>query len=81
MTKEAWIEHIRNTEGILPPSKGGSKGDWDYALDLHKSMACRECAARNRTRMANMNRKIKDGIMRDMGLVKVRGALGGTYYE
>ena len=26
-------------------------------------------------------RRARDQIMRDMGLVKVRGALGGTYYE
>jgi len=30
---------------------------------------------------ANNNRKAKDQAMRDCGLVKVRGALGGIYWE
>ena len=27
------------------------------------------------------SRKIREEIMRDLGLVKVRGAMGGTYWE
>lgn len=27
------------------------------------------------------SRRIREQIMRDMGLIKVRGALGGTYWE
>lgn len=27
------------------------------------------------------SRRIREGILRDMGLIKVRGALGGTYWE
>jgi hypothetical protein len=27
------------------------------------------------------NRKAREQVMRDMGLVKVRGALGGVYWE
>ena len=27
------------------------------------------------------SRKIRDQVMRDLGLVKVRGAMGGTYWE
>lgn len=30
---------------------------------------------------ANISRRAKDQAMRDMGLTKVRGALGGTYWE
>lgn len=30
---------------------------------------------------ARANRKAKDQILRDMGMVKVRGNLGGTYWE
>lgn len=29
----------------------------------------------------NAYRRLRDQTMRDMGLVKVRGALGGTYWE
>ena len=30
---------------------------------------------------ANVNRKAREQAMRDCGLVKVRGALGGVYWE
>lgn len=30
---------------------------------------------------ARRNRKIKDDAMHSLGLVKVKGALGGTYWE
>lgn len=29
----------------------------------------------------NRNRRERDSCLRDLGLVKVRGALGGTYWE
>lgn len=32
-------------------------------------------------RIAKRNRQSRDQAMRDLGLVKVRGALGGTYWE
>jgi hypothetical protein len=32
-------------------------------------------------RRANKNRKARDQAMRDMGMVKVRGNLGGTFWE
>jgi hypothetical protein len=32
-------------------------------------------------RARNARRRVKDRAMRDLGLVKVRGALGGTYWE
>ncbi len=34
-----------------------------------------------RKRRARLTRKEKDSIMAELGLVKVRGALGGVYYE
>lgn len=37
-----------------------------------------EIGLRNR---ANAARRAKDQAMRDMGMKKVRGALGGTYWE
>jgi ribosome-binding protein aMBF1 (putative translation factor) len=30
---------------------------------------------------ARANRKANDAVLRSLGLVKVRGALGGTYWE
>lgn len=34
-----------------------------------------------RVSKAKRQRKVRDQVMRDLGLVKVRGALGGTYWE
>ena len=41
---------------------------------------CPKCEDKPR-RGARKNRRMVDDVMRDLGLVKVRGALGGTYYE
>jgi hypothetical protein len=38
-------------------------------------------AKARRNARARANRKARDQVMRDCGLVKVRGALGGTYWE
>lgn len=35
----------------------------------------------NRNARAQANRKAREQVMRDAGLVKVRGAQGGTYWE
>jgi hypothetical protein len=35
----------------------------------------------NRRIRAGRNRREKEAVLRDTGLVKVRGALGGTYWE
>ena len=32
-------------------------------------------------RKTSLSRKQRDDVMRSLGLVKVRGALGGTYWE
>lgn len=40
-----------------------------------------QAKARVRQLKCALNRKARDQAMRDLGLVKVRGALGGTYYE
>ena len=34
-----------------------------------------------RRKRHNENRSTREGVLRDCGLVKVRGALGGTYWE
>ena len=39
------------------------------------------CKAWIKNRKANYNRRMKHKVMTDMGLVRVRGALGGVYYE
>ena len=36
---------------------------------------------RRKNRMRAKARQSRDNVMRDLGLVKVRGTLGGTYWE
>lgn len=52
------------------------------------SALCESCDWNNKenkkkmmNRRRNLDRKNKDMVMRSLGLVKVRGALGGTYWE
>ena len=47
----------------------------------YESEATREAKRKERNRRARINRHERNQAMRDLGLVKVRGALGGTYYE
>jgi hypothetical protein len=42
---------------------------------------CAKCKRFKRNAKARENRKARDEAMRSCGLVKVRGALGGTYWE
>lgn len=80
MTKQKWFEHMKETENVIPPSQGGSRGDWNYALDKHKSMKCAACADRAKTRRATMNRKVREDVYRSAGLIKVYGAVSGRVY-
>lgn len=41
---------------------------------------CRRASNRRRQQRKRRSREIDDA-MKDLGLVKVRGAMGGTYYE
>ena len=42
---------------------------------------CPACEERPRSKRKGLTRTQRDRIMRSFGLKKVRGALGGTYYE
>lgn len=57
-------------------------GDEIYTRDGENR--CRDCdgeiKAKKRKEKLNRRRE-RDDIMRSIGLVKVRGALGGVYYE
>lgn len=41
---------------------------------------CRKCESKPR-KGARQSRRQMDGVMASLGLTKVRGALGGVYYE
>jgi hypothetical protein len=75
MTKDAWLEHIRNATGKSLPTTA------DYASHRAENPDCPMCKARAKTRKANANRKGRDEAYRSCGMTKVRGALGGTYWE
>lgn len=42
---------------------------------------CKECQSKNKKKRNRELRKQRDAMLRDLGLVKVRGAMGGTYWE
>jgi len=44
---------------------------------------CPKCtkASAGKKHLLKKNRETRDQIMRDLGLVKVKGAMGGTYWE
>jgi hypothetical protein len=49
--------------------------------DKHGRDNCSICKKYLRTKRAHQNRKNKEAILRSMGLKKVRGSLGGIYWE
>ena len=57
--------------------------DWAWFLrKLSEDPKVQEVLARERKRrFRNINRRARAQVMKDIGLVKVRGALGGTYWE
>lgn len=46
-----------------------------------RDASCKACKAFIRRQRARENRKAKEAAMKSLGLVKVRGALGGVYWE
>ena len=81
MTKEKWLEHMENSTGTKRPSMGGSPDHWKQLVKDHIEHGCLECKERSRTRKHEMNRKAREEAYKSCGLVKVYGALGGTYWE
>lgn len=81
MTKETWISHMKETTGLVPPSQGGDRTAWQGAIKAHSALNCAECKARGKTKSKSLARAMRDQAMRDCGLVKVRGASGGVYWE
>lgn len=42
---------------------------------------CKSCESGKKKKKNALSRKDIDQVMRDCGMVKVKGAMGGTYYE
>lgn len=82
MTKESWIEHMEDATGLTRPSKAPwNKEDWESTARFHRWNFCPECEARRKTSKANSNRQARHQVQLDCGLVRVKGNLGGIYYE
>ncbi len=80
MTKEQWTEHMES-DGLVAPSKGGSVESWRAACRDHLAKSCRMCQLRSRTLRASRRVKEIRSVYADLGMVRVKGNLGGTYYE
>ena len=70
MTKECTFEEFM-------ASVPGAAGAIAYANARNKA----DFEAESKRIKRNARRKARDQAMRDLGLVKVRGALGGAYWE
>lgn len=61
-----------------------SKQEWQRhctEVGEHDRQICPACKARVKTHLANERAKAKRDIYESLGLVRVRGTLGGIYYE
>ncbi len=85
MKKENWIRHIEETCNIERPRVAlNCMGDaWKDTVRKHLAEIpnCRECNERRKTRKAARNTRNMRHLMADMGMTRVRGNLGGIYYE
>lgn len=82
MSKEAWIQHMEASHGgTVRPSRGGSVEGWKQLRDLHLATGCPDCAARIKTLRANRHSRERHEALTSIGLKRVKGNLGGTYYE
>lgn len=80
MKKQTWIEHIIETSGLTPPSKGGNAETWHSFVREHKTN-CKLCAERIKTRKANNYAKERNQCMKDLGLVSYRTESGALRWE
>jgi hypothetical protein len=86
MTKQAWIKHIEEETGESLYDSNNPLYDafaWRGAIEQHKAECpnCQICKARRKTIKANKARKARDEAMKSIGMIKVKGNNGGTYWE
>ena len=78
--------YMVNAQGVVArfcESDLGIPGFADYHLCDHTEAdaVLVEVARLRRNKASRIARRSRDQLMRDLGMVKVRGALGGTYWE
>jgi hypothetical protein len=78
MTKQTWLNHISEVTGLNPNDDGIKE-----AVRYHGVMIpdCPECKARKATRKRNFAARAKHEAYTSCGMKRVRGSLGGIYYE
>ena len=74
-TGDGWNYHLNRRTGIVSRSQGGvtEYPDESVCEQIRRKVASRDRAAERRSGM--------DEAMRSIGMVKVRGNLGGIYWE
>ena len=73
--------YLVNQHGVVAQLAGGDFMSGYNIIDFCNSETTDAVLAEVRRLRANKNRRERDQAMRDLGMVKVRGALGGTYWE
>lgn len=83
MTKKKWINHMEEVTKSIHPSRGGNRVEWAKVGHEHlkNTPDCPECQARRKSRAKNREARIMSGVYKDLGMKKVKGSLGGTYWE
>lgn len=86
MTKQAfidalWTETRENAAYAYHYATAVSKQDLKDAMLYASSTLQQACKARHKTKRASINRTAREEAYRSCGLIKVKGALGGTYWE
>lgn len=66
---------------MIQCSKCGFKFVKENITKINKIPYCLDCGKIRRNYIAKLRRRGVNQVMKDMGLTKVRGALGGIYYE
>ena len=73
MNKQTWQLHAKE---VIRANPGMTKGDFA----VH-AKTCPECLARRKTKRANDAARARHDAYASVGMVRVKGAMGGTYYE
>ena len=74
-TGDGFQYHVSRRTGVVSATRDG---ETSYPDEMRAEKVRRVVASRDR---ASVNRRAKDDAMRSISMVKVRGNLGGTYWE
>ena len=81
MTRATWVQHMFDTAGLTIPTSNAEVAVWRQVHKEHLEAGCKACLERKRTHDKQEAAKARDEAYRSLGLVKVKGDLGGTYWE